>query len=95
MSNILNRVQKWYMSQCNGVWEHAHGIKIDTLDNPGWKITIDLKSTPWENALWEELKYDRTDSDWLRCSKTADIFVGYGDPTKLEEILDYFVRHVE
>ncbi|WP_412525041.1 Imm53 family immunity protein [Burkholderia lata] len=22
------------------MWEHAHGIEIATLDNPGWKVTL-------------------------------------------------------
>ncbi|GHB54781.1 hypothetical protein GCM10010331_48120 [Streptomyces xanthochromogenes] len=34
--NVLDRLQSWYSAQCNGDWEHEWGIKIDTLDNPGW-----------------------------------------------------------
>ena len=33
---VFQRLQKWYKSQCNGDWEHSFGIKIETLDNPGW-----------------------------------------------------------
>jgi hypothetical protein len=32
----LNELQVWYGAQCNGSWEHTYGIKIETLDNPGW-----------------------------------------------------------
>lgn len=34
--NIFEWLQKWYKSQCDGDWEHEYGIKIETVDNPGW-----------------------------------------------------------
>jgi hypothetical protein len=33
--DLLKRLQDWYVSQCDGGWEHTYGISIDTLDNPG------------------------------------------------------------
>jgi hypothetical protein len=44
--DIIARLQNWYAAQCDGNWEHAWGIKIDTLDNPGWTVTIYLHDTP-------------------------------------------------
>lgn len=41
--NELIWLQNWFAVQCDGVWEHAHGIKIDTLDNPGWTVHVDLE----------------------------------------------------
>lgn len=38
----------WYRSECNGDWEHAYGIQIDTIDNPGWSLKIDLLETSLE-----------------------------------------------
>jgi len=43
--NILSRLTKWFDEQCNGDWEHHYGIKIETLDNPGFLIKIDIKDT--------------------------------------------------
>jgi Immunity protein 53 len=43
--NALQELQQWYQSQCNGDWEHTYGVKIDTLDNPGWSVTIELADT--------------------------------------------------
>ena len=40
--NAVSDLQKWYRSQCNGEWEHAEGISIGTLDNPGWSIEVSL-----------------------------------------------------
>jgi hypothetical protein len=41
----LERLQRWYLGECNGDWEHSYGVRIDTLDNPGWIVTIDLHET--------------------------------------------------
>ena len=41
----LQQLQKWYSSQCNQDWEHSFGVKIDTLDNPGWTLEIDFRET--------------------------------------------------
>ena len=34
------------------------GIKIDTLDNSGWTITIDLEATPLEDVAFEETEIE-------------------------------------
>ena len=46
--NTIERLQKWYLAQCNGVWEHSSGIVIESLDNPGWQMKINLKGTQAE-----------------------------------------------
>jgi hypothetical protein len=38
----LNRLQSWYESHCDGDWEHDKRIRIGTLDNPGWRVYINL-----------------------------------------------------
>lgn len=43
--NLLEWLQDWYLQQCDGEWEHFYGVKIETLDNPGWYIEIDLNDT--------------------------------------------------
>src|SRR5437867_3023794 len=94
MSDTLFKVQSWYLDQCNGEWEHTHGISITTLDNPGWEVKIDLKDTRWENAHFGDLNVERAENDWIRCAKEAEHFKGYGDPTKLDRILDFFLEQV-
>jgi hypothetical protein len=47
--DIFKEIQNWYTSQCDGDWEHGSGIKIDTLDNPGWTVKINLEDTDIEN----------------------------------------------
>jgi hypothetical protein len=40
--NELIKIQELYRSECNGDLEHQYGIKIETLDNPGWSVEIVL-----------------------------------------------------
>jgi hypothetical protein len=42
----LSILENWYSPQCNGHWEHGFGVRISTIDNPGWSADIDLHDTP-------------------------------------------------
>src|SRR5687768_2426637 len=42
----LARLAAWYAARCNGSWEHKRGVVIETIDNPGWLLTINLDGTP-------------------------------------------------
>ena len=44
MSSIA-KLSEWYQAQCVDDWQEQYGIKIDTLDNPGWSLKIDLLRT--------------------------------------------------
>ena len=46
MADPLTQLQQWYLSNCNGDWEHTYGVSIGTLDNPGWSVKIELTGTP-------------------------------------------------
>ena len=41
-SDLLAWLQNWYAQQCDGEWEHDHGVRIETLDNPGWYLRMDV-----------------------------------------------------
>jgi hypothetical protein len=89
--NNLKRLQDWYNAQCDGRWEHQHGIAIDTLDNPGWSVTIDLQGSNLESATMSPLVQDKGKHDWIHCKIDDGKFLGDGDPLKLETILDIFL----
>lgn len=55
MPGVLDRLQSWYAQQCDDVWEHSHGIKIDTSDNPGWIVEIDLTGTECLGHTFQEV----------------------------------------
>ena len=77
--NDITWLEAWYQQNCDGYWEHSYGIEIETLDNPGWHVKIDLSKTDYVNLKAEELKEDTDDDNWIRCSITNGIFNGYGD----------------
>ena len=92
----FNDLVKWYKEQCNGDWEHAFGISIQTLDNPGWCVEIDLKGTPLEGAVFEErISGDFSDNNpsppWLHCKVLDNKFDGAGDTNQLANIVEIFL----
>jgi hypothetical protein len=88
--DTLEWLQTWYQKQCNGDWEHGYGVKIDTLDNPGWTVTVNLEGTELEGRTFDELKHERSESDWIRCWLEEKKFEGVGGPHNLLEILEVF-----
>lgn len=98
MDDTLTRLQQWYASQCDGDWEHQYGVNVDTLDNPGWRITIDLVGTNLEHRPFEPIEFgleDDTSTDWHSLSVKQNKFEGAGDPSKLAFMLRTFLDWAE
>ncbi len=51
-ATAISRLHSWYANQCDGDWEHEFGVRIDTLDNPGWIVSIDVKGTSVEAKVF-------------------------------------------
>lgn len=81
----------WYDSNCNGSWEHHHGVQIDTLDNPGWLVTISTIDTTC--PLPPECEHDerRSSVDWINWRVEDYTFKGAGGPRNLPELIDTFL----
>jgi hypothetical protein len=99
--NALARLQTWYSHQCNGEWEHSSGITIQSCDNPGWWVKIDLLGTPLQTLTFTEIA-EGVDaqrfvlgSRWLSCRTESGTWHGAGDQTKLERILEIFLAWAE
>jgi hypothetical protein len=78
--DYLGRLQDWYRSQCNGDWEHEYGISVETLDNPGWHLRIDLADTPLDKKNFEPIKIEKSETDWFACKVSDHKFEGFGGP---------------
>jgi len=88
----LRRLTDWYQTQCNGLWEHSYGIRIDTLDNPGWSITINLAETSLETRAFAECEDRYLDEvNWLRCWREGAEFRAVCGPERLEDALLVFL----
>jgi hypothetical protein len=93
MNDLITGIQDWFKEQCNEDWEHSYGISIETLDNPGWHVIIDLSETDIELKPFTNIERDiNSDTDWLHCFVKDSKFEGTGSPDKLEEILLIFLE---
>lgn len=92
----LKRLQAWFSSECDGDWEHQRGISIQSTDNPGWWVKIDLLGTRLQGKHFNPVKRGDVPSmdpspPWLHCFVADNVFNGAGDPETLEEILRIFL----
>jgi hypothetical protein len=97
ITDPLQELQHWYRSCCNEDWEHSNGVHIDTLDNPGWSLVVDLEGTDLQNRSFQELaigvgadSHPETE-DWIVCRVVGWKFVAHGGPFKLEEMIATFL----
>jgi hypothetical protein len=84
-------IQKWYLSNCNGDWEHFNEVKIHSLiDSIGWKVEIDLEETFLEKVVFKKLSLQHSDDNWLKCQVKNRKFCATGGCRNLVEILKIF-----
>lgn len=95
MEDLLTHLERWYARHCDGSWEHQYGIRIETLDNPGWRLEIDLHGTSLLLHGYDELTVERTSTDWLRCRVRDGKFEGFGGQSNLKELLQAFLQLAE
>lgn len=93
--NYLEWIEEWYELQCNEDWEHIYGIKLETLDNPGWKLEISLMDTALEEKLFKQIEIARSETDWFHCRIEECVFKGYGGTRNLQDILRTFKEWAE
>lgn len=84
-------LMEWYAEQCDGDWEHTYGIKIETLDNPGWSVTIDIEGTNHNqiaDRAWQFVEVD--DTNWYGYKIENGKFDASGDPSRLNYLIQVF-----
>ena len=91
IKNYLFRLQEWYLNECNGVWEKRFKIKIDTIDNPGWSLLVDLNGTQLEKEKFKKVRIDITEDNWVHCWIEEEQFQGAGGPENLIDIIKIFI----
>jgi hypothetical protein len=94
MSN-LKWLERWFESHCDDDWEHSNAIKIESIDTPGWRLTIPVRGTELENITFDEIIIDRDDQDWVRCWIKDGYFEGAGGLSNLEEMIQIFKEWVD
>jgi Immunity protein 53 len=101
MSNLSNRsdllvagLESWYAEQCDGDWEHSWGLSIQTIDNPGWRVEIDLLETAFADIEIAFSREERSASDWIQFKVHDGKFEGAGGVGNLAELLRCFLEVV-
>ncbi|MFT3675503.1 MAG: immunity 53 family protein [Chitinophagaceae bacterium] len=89
---MLEWLQQWYNTQCDGDWEHEYGVKITTIDNPGWSVVIDLTGTKLE-GIEVPYKLEEISPDvWRSYSITKDVFDAGCSPSELLSLIKVFKK---
>ena len=89
---VLGRLSDWFRDQCDGEWEHGEGLLIETLDNPGWSVTIALGGTRLRSASFQEIKeHFDSETEWLRCWRDEASFHAVCGPRRLEDVIERFL----
>ncbi|MEM7539289.1 MAG: immunity 53 family protein [Chloroflexota bacterium] len=83
-------LENFLLKNSDGEWEHGEGIQIQSLDNPGWSVMIDLTGTDLQDSSFPEVDRTLSEHNWLVCRKEEAIFQGFGGPTNLTQILSVF-----
>lgn len=90
MNSVLE-LQKWYRAHCDGEWEHAFGVEISTLDNPGWRVVIALANTELATKPFATVERLEHETDWMVCAIRDGVWDGCGGPLMLDQILQTFL----
>lgn len=92
--DMIAALQAWYAGHCDGDWEHQGGIRIETLDNPGWSIVIDFDGVRHGvDGGIARRGFRRSDTDWaeFRYDDGADALRIACGPENLGEVLRIFL----
>lgn len=83
-------LQGWFARQCDGDWEHGSGVVIETLDNPGWSLRIDLDGTTRQLTPFERVEVHRSEHDWCVAWVDDSAFHAACGPLNLGEAIHLF-----
>jgi len=90
-SDELGWLQHWYLSQCDGDWEHQYGIEITNIDNPGWRFVVDLADTDLEDIPFETKRHQlNSEDEWWICEVKNKQFVAHCGPRNLKDVIQVF-----
>ncbi|MFE4173620.1 immunity 53 family protein [Streptomyces sp. NPDC056909] len=91
MISNLKVLQQWYAAACDGDWEHSYGIRMETTDNPGWILSVDLTRTALYGRVCER-EDQCADGSWVSIKSDGFEFVAACDPGSLERVIGYFIE---
>ena len=82
--------EKWYANETYKNHGKKIEIKIETVENSGWKIYVDLKNTDFRRKDIEKEENYKTKYNWYKAEIKKNEFIGEGDFTKLSFLIRKF-----
>ena len=95
MGDALAALQAWYAARCDGEWEHRFGVRLGSLDNPGWQLDVDLVDTNVAGRHFARVERFRDDADWVVAFRDETQFHGACGALQLGELLTTFLDWAE
>jgi Immunity protein 53 len=90
MNNKLLAIEQWLGRQTEDYLSTEKAIQIETLDNPGWGVRVDLKGTSALSGDIDTAEFEENADYWFHCSIAQKKFIGYGGVHNLSSILTCF-----
>lgn len=88
-------LEAWFQRHCNGTWEDDHAIKIQTVDAPGWYVSIDVSGTPLQDVFFDPVVQATSERDFIQCNIEQSCFRATCSPQHLQEVLQIFIAWAE
>jgi Immunity protein 53 len=95
MGDGLGALQAWFAAHCDGNWEQEYGVTIETVEEPGWELRVDLVGTRLEGTVLGRQAVARAAEDWCEMWCDGYTFYAVGGPHDLDELLRSFVSFAE
>jgi len=92
---ILDWIQQWFLNNCDGAWEQGEAIQINTTDNPGWEVEIDMSNTSLATLSIPQILNEKNKNDWYSVKIEDKTFSASGDAQKLQFLLGLFKETIE
>jgi hypothetical protein len=91
--DLLTWLQDWCLLHCDDTPGRSTGMRIETLPEAGWTITVDLRGTTLEDVggseEWQKLEGEMN-LDWIHFKVAAGTFEARCGPRNLKATLDLF-----
>jgi len=92
---ILEWMQNWFKTNCDGDWEKDEVIQITTLATQGWEVEIDISKTSIANLEITWILNEINRQDWYGVKVENQKFFAAGDTNKLIFLLDLFKQMID
>ena len=89
-SDNFEWLQSWYVAHCDDEWEESYGIKIESLDNPGWSLEVNLVGTDLEGRILDRQFTEKGEHEWMDARSDGQQFYAAGGPRDLGRIVAAF-----